>query len=183
MNRIKNHVTLIQLIESLRNHSSWCGETHVQKASYILQQLTSVPVDFNFILYKHGPYSFDLHDELIDMRENELIAIEIFDESYGPRITVTERGKNLVNRNKKIISWNNDSIEYIGGKLEKKGVVELERLSTALYVTKELDTENIPDRINEINKLKPHINPEQAEKAINEIDHLIQESKTHLKDC
>ena len=62
MDRIKNVAILLQLIGSLKKYGSWGGETHVQKATYSLQQLKSVPLNFHFVLYKHGPFSFDLRD-------------------------------------------------------------------------------------------------------------------------
>ena len=80
MERIKNITILLQLIESLRKNGSWCGETHIQKAIYSLQQLKGVPLNFNFVLYKHGPFSFDLRDELTAMRADGLIAFKIVNE-------------------------------------------------------------------------------------------------------
>jgi len=59
---------LVSLVEKMKNGGSWCGETHVQKCVYFLQQLLKVPMEFNCIMYKHGPYSFDLNDELAFLR-------------------------------------------------------------------------------------------------------------------
>ena len=59
---------LAELIEKLQENGSWCGETHVQKCAYFLEDLLGVPVGCEFVLYKHGPYSFDLHDALIEMK-------------------------------------------------------------------------------------------------------------------
>jgi uncharacterized protein YwgA len=62
MKEAQNRAILVTLIKSLRSKGSWCGETHIQKAAFFLQQLTGVPIDFDFILYKHGPFSFDLRE-------------------------------------------------------------------------------------------------------------------------
>ena len=59
MDRVRNGVVITKLIETLRERGSWCGETHVQKAAFFLQELMEVPMRFNFILYKHGPFSFE----------------------------------------------------------------------------------------------------------------------------
>ena len=64
LDRVRNGVVITRLIETLRERGSWCGETHVQKAAFFLQELMEVPTRFHFILYKHGPFSFDLRDEL-----------------------------------------------------------------------------------------------------------------------
>jgi len=68
MDRLRRAALLTQLIERLRRRGSWCGETHVQKATLFLQDLTRIPMGFDFILYKHGPFSFDLRDELTSLR-------------------------------------------------------------------------------------------------------------------
>ncbi len=59
----------------MKNGGSWCGETHVQKCVYFLQQLLKVPMEFNCIMYKHGPYSFDLNDELAFFKGSEFLEL------------------------------------------------------------------------------------------------------------
>ena len=53
-----------RLVEVMRAIGSWAGETHVQKCVYFMQGLLEVKMEYDFVLYKHGPYSFDLHNEL-----------------------------------------------------------------------------------------------------------------------
>ena len=62
MNRLEKANLLVRLTERLRANKSWAGETHLQKATYILKRVLGVPVEFDFILYKHGPFSFDLRN-------------------------------------------------------------------------------------------------------------------------
>ena len=50
-------------------------ETHVQKAMYLMQELLEVPTEYSFILYKHGPFSFDLSDELTSFRGDYLLEL------------------------------------------------------------------------------------------------------------
>jgi hypothetical protein len=60
MNRLQRAVVLLSLLERLKERGSWCGETHLQKSAYFLQDMLSAPLGFDFILYKHGPFAFDL---------------------------------------------------------------------------------------------------------------------------
>lgn len=76
MDRLKRGAILVQLVRELRENGSWCGETHLQKGTYLLQELTKVPLGLEFILYKHGPFSFDLRDELTGLRADEVIALQ-----------------------------------------------------------------------------------------------------------
>jgi hypothetical protein len=58
MQRIEQSGLIAVLADSLRKRGSWAGETHIQKAGYLLQELLGVPLNMKFILYKHGPFSF-----------------------------------------------------------------------------------------------------------------------------
>jgi len=80
MDAFERKGVLLDLIDRLNRGGSWCGETHIQKSVYFLQELLGVPLDFNTIFYKHGPYSFDLADELVS-----LIAAEGLMLSRGSR--------------------------------------------------------------------------------------------------
>jgi hypothetical protein len=86
MNRLDNASLIVALTEKLREHQSWAGETHLQKAAYILRRVLGVPLEFRFILYKHGPFSFDLRDEIGWMRANRLLEWEVRSNSYGPSL-------------------------------------------------------------------------------------------------
>jgi hypothetical protein len=73
VNRLAQEAVLAGLARRLDERGSWSGETHLQKAAYLLHELTDVPFEFEFILYKHGPFSFELRDELSAMRADRLL--------------------------------------------------------------------------------------------------------------
>jgi hypothetical protein len=170
----QNRAILITLIQSLRSRGSWCGETHIQKAAFFLKKLTGVPIDFDFILYKHGPFSFEMRDEINVMHAFDLIDLES-QYPYGPRLVDTERGKALCGRFPKTTGKYKKQIDFIADKLGDKGVVDLERLATAYFVTLENPEKNQPERSNAIVILKPHIKPESARQAVEDVDVLIAE--------
>ncbi len=76
MERLEQFAILGRLIEKMHEHGSWCGETHVQNVPISSNMVRHVPTDFDFVLYKHGPYSFDLSDALGTMRANSIVSIE-----------------------------------------------------------------------------------------------------------
>jgi hypothetical protein len=51
----------VELAKQLRAEGSWCGETHLQKATFIIQDMTKANLGYKFVLYKHGPYSFEFN--------------------------------------------------------------------------------------------------------------------------
>jgi len=170
MKHSQKKAIVLQLIKSLSDHKSWCGETHIQKAAYCLEKVTKVPIEFEFILYKHGPFSFDLRDELTVMRADGLLDIKDNPYPFGPSLTVTRAGEKILDRFPKTLGEYGEKIEFISEFLGEKGVVELERLTTALYVSTFETTE---DRAVRVNALKPHISIEKAHSAVSEIDKMI----------
>lgn len=174
MKEEQNRAILVALINSLRQKESWCGETHIQKSAFFLKTLTNVPIDFDFILYKHGPFSFDLHDDLSVMRGYGLVDLEV-SYPYGPRFLGTDMGKSLQSRFPKTTAKYEKQIGFIAEKLGSKGVVDLERLATAYYVTLKTPEDTSEERAAAIIKLKPHISFESAKQAVHQVDGFINE--------
>src|SRR5438552_4067608 len=94
MKRLEYDGVLIELIEVLGKNGSWCGETHIQKSAYFLSRLEHDSIRFNFVLYKHGPFSFDLRDELTALRARSFLRLEATF-PYGSRFQTTEAGEIL----------------------------------------------------------------------------------------
>ncbi|WP_449244054.1 hypothetical protein [Desulfobacca acetoxidans] len=180
MDRIKNAAIILRLIDKLREKGSWCGETHIQKATFFLQELMQVPMEFDFILYKHGPFSFDLRDELTALRADGLIELEPR-WPCGPRLASTDLNEYIQKLYSNTIARYDKKITFIAEILGDKGVTELERLATALYVTKNRTFETLnAERAEELTELKPHITLESAKNAIEEIDSIMNEARVHI---
>ena len=173
---MKKAALILRLVERLREQGSWCGETHVQEAIFFLQELMYVPMEFDFILYKHGLFSFDLRDELTALRADELLDLEP-QRPYDPRITLTNLSEHLQKRYPKTLKKYDNRIKFVGEKLGSKEVAELERLATALYVTKCLGFKcSAQERDEELTRLNPHISVKSAKSAIEEVDGIVQEA-------
>jgi uncharacterized protein YwgA len=168
MDRPRRNAILIRLIEALRMHESWCGETHVQKATYLLQEMVCAPMGFDFILYKHGPFSFDLSDELSAMRADGFVSLRVQNQNYGPSIVPEPAAEVLRKRFPKTLREQEARVEFVAERVGNRPVVDLERLATALYVSLKLahtkDANSLAKRVNE---LKPHVSVEQALLAVN----------------
>lgn len=180
MDRLRRAATLTRLIEELRDRGSWCGETHVQKAAYFLQQLMKVPLGLDFILYKHGPFSFDLRDELTALRADGLIVLEP-QWPYGPQIGLTDGSDYIQKLFPNTLKKYARSISFTAEKLGGKNVAELERLATALYVTNRRGAALAEERAEEMTRLKPHIPLENAMAAVEAVDRLSEEAQTQLQ--
>ena len=173
MKQKQKRAVVLKLVESLQERGSWCGETHIQKATYCLQELTSIPLEFNFILYKHGPFSFDLRDELTAMRAYGFLDIRLNPYPYSPSLCITKLAKALIQDFPKTLNKFNKKIGFVAETLGEKGVAELERLATALYVAREVGSKNIDERAYTIHKLKPHVSIEEANAASRDMDMIL----------
>ena len=96
MEQTEQTAIVLGLVDALRSRHSWCGETHIQKCVYLVQEALQVPTEFEFVLYKYGPYSFDLHDLLGEMRADLLIDRETRPAPYGPTLKPSESGAKLL---------------------------------------------------------------------------------------
>ena len=176
MNDWKRHAVLLDLIGGLNDAGSWTGETHVQKCAYFLEAGLEVPLDLDFILYKHGPYSFDLADLIGELRGKLLVALERTPAPYGPKLIVSQSGTALVGRFPRIVGKFHEPIEFVSKSLGLRNVKELERVATALYVTRQFGGTD-DARAGKLVQLKPHVAPADARAAVVELDALLTKAK------
>ncbi len=178
MNRLKNCVLILELLEKLKDKGSWCGETHIQKASYFLKTLADVPMDFDFLLYKHGPFSFELRDELTAMRADGLLSLQS-KFPYGPTLVITDQGRDLLKKFPVTLKKYKTNIDFVADKLGSRGVADLEKLATALYVIKEESSSTTKEQyIARINEIKPHVTLQEAENAVEKVQNIMDEFVT-----
>ncbi len=177
MKRLQRAVILAELADRMRKHGSWCGETHLQKAVYFLQELLKVPLEYGYILYKHGPFSFDLRDEITELRAYELFRLEPRPIPYGPSLAPTQNAEDLKTRFTKTLNDYREHLVFVAEALGNKGVADLERLATALYVTIEAKNGGNKARADRIHSLKPHVTLESALEAVKEVDEMRETAK------
>ena len=174
MKTLQREAVLLSLISEMKAKGSWCGETHIQKATYFLQELVKVPLGFEFILYKHGPFSFDLSDEITAMRSNALLQYQSH-APYGASLFPTEGSQEFLKQYPKTLKSYSNKIKFVAEKIGTLGVADLERLATALYVTINLDGES-GSRESRITILKPHISIDDATSAVERVDAIIKDA-------
>ncbi len=177
MSRVKRGALLTRLMDKMEENGSWCGETHIQKAVYVAQEVFDLPTGYKFVLYKHGPFSFDLRDELTALRADKVVELEPR-WHYGPGIITIQGANGIQKLYPKTLERYADKIEFVAKVIGAKDVAELEKLATALYVRKKDGGAKLSDEEagREITKLKPHISNLEAISAVNEIDNVMTEA-------
>lgn len=160
---------ILSLAVALKQNGSWAGETHIQKGGYFLTNLLAVPTGVSFILYKHGPFSFELRELLTDMEALGFIKWNSVP-PYGPSISEGQFAAQLRAKFAGLATQYERQVNFVAHHLGHRNVADLERLATALYVTEE--GHQGPARVMRIVQLKPHVEILLAEKAVEEFDQM-----------
>ena len=172
----QRQVLLLALLDTMAERGSWCGETHLQKSTFFLQEGLGVPLNFSFILYRHGPFSFELRDELAEMHTRLLLDVERRD-PYGPSLKVSSSGETYKAHFSRTTQRFEESVGFIAERLANKGVAELERLGTALYVLREEPGRSHDTNVKRLTELKPHVREDLAARAVTEVEELLEAAK------
>lgn len=166
MKRLQRSALLTMLADELKARGSWSGETHLQKAAFLLQEALGVPLEYDFTLYKHGPFSFELRDDIHALRADGLLALEPRPQPYGPTIVTTPRTELLAKRFPKTRSQYASKVAKVADVIGDKGVVSLERVATAFLLMQRHPDLGEDEVALELRRVKPHINEEGATEAV-----------------
>jgi hypothetical protein len=123
------------------------------------------------LLYKHGPYSFELTNELTAMRADDALQLRSQPYPYGPTLAPTESRERIMLAHAKLIERYLPRLRFVASVFGSKGVAELERLATSYFVTQQLAPESSRNqRAEKLVALKPHISKIEALGALAEVD-------------
>lgn len=168
MTTSKEMILIGGIIETLNSMGSWTAETHVQKTAYITKYVRDVPLDAEFVLYKHGPYSFDLNKSLGHMLARNVLTAHS-QIGYGPSLRLNNSlWSALDSALNSVFEQYKTNIVEVCGQLAKKNVAELERISTAVYVFRNFAGFARERQIAKLSELKPHIDASTARLAFEE---------------
>jgi uncharacterized protein YwgA len=173
---------VVELAQQLRAHGSWCGETHLQKALYILQDLSKSSFGYKFVIYKHGPYSFELNNELAAMRAANILEFQFPREGYGPRISPTKFGEKVLNVHAENIREYTPFARFLADWFANSDVRHLEKVATAYFVTQKNPRAPANERAKKLSSLKPHVDIHAAEDAVRIVDEKRKLAKVKLNE-
>ena len=165
---------VVAMVDKLREHGSWTGQTHLQKTLYFCQAMLGLPLDFDFVLYKHGPYSPTLERSIHRLEGDSTLAFVSQQPPYRPRL-VTSEGAEVIRENEpEVLADYDEALEFVAVAMGRKSIKELERIATALWF-KVCRPGAEPDEVAAlVHEIKPHIPLEQALRAFHEVKALEQ---------
>ncbi len=167
---IHRAAVVAETIKALKEAGSWCGETHVQKATYLLQHAAGVDLGYDFVIYKHGPYSFDLATDLATLKSAHVVEFVVPVQGYGPSLELSNTGEMAFGSMKNFVKQFLPKIRFIANWFGNNDVRILERLATAHYVRAQNPSEHRNISAAKLRGLKPHISEPDALDAVKQVD-------------
>jgi uncharacterized protein YwgA len=165
---VQRSALIATLVKEYRTRNLFCGETHVQKSVYFMQELFAVPLGFEFLLYKYGPFSFELQGHVASMRADDMLTVRALEyaATFEPGEQVSYLEKNLP----RTIEAYRKAVDFAVKNLGPRGVKQLEPLATALYFTVQGGDRSVDARAIKIREVKPHISLQEARESVEQID-------------
>lgn len=164
----RRHAIIMAVIDALQERGSWTGKTHVQKALTLLRDSGKVQVPFTFVLYKHGPYSFEIEEELEQLQSYGAIEIEPNIEGYGVTLFAGDMA-DFPAEQSPLSEPEQKAIQDVCSFVGSRNVTELERLATASWITTRERLSTPHEVARRLNRLKPHVSIADAERAYLEV--------------
>lgn len=178
MDRLKKAALISEMLDRITAKGSWAGETHLQKCLFFLQEMRDVPTGYFFQIYKYGPYSFDLHDEIIQLRGDRIVSL-VPRSKYGSSLKNSRRSLQFRKHFPKTLKKYSDDMDFIAEHFGNLNATELGKLATAYYFILQDKTSSDEEIAEKVNKAKPYISiPEgmEATKKVREIAHSTKEA-------
>lgn len=157
MERVKKAALISEMLSRMINKGSWGGETHLQKCVFFLQEMRKVPTGYTFQLYKYGPYSFDMHDEIVRLRGIGMLSLYSRKPQYGAALKVSELGQSLRTHFPKTLKKYSDHIDFVTDNFGDLNASELGKLATAYYFILQDQGNSDEEVAIKINNVKSHI--------------------------
>lgn len=168
MTDVQRSAVIATLVKDYRAGKYFCGETHVQKSVYFIQELFGAPLRFEYRLYKYGPFSFELQGHLAAMRADDMLTVRPLE--YAATFEPGDQLGYLEQNLPRTIETHRAAINFAVSNLAGLGVKQLEPLATALYFTVSEKDQSVDSRAAEILQVKPHIPMDEARTAVEQID-------------
>ena len=169
---LERHRLILAVVEALNAAGSWSGKTHIQKAMALLLARARIEMPFEFVLYKHGPFSFELRDEIDFMKSYLGISSESV-LGYGEKIEPGENKEFIVGRTR-LPEGTLKEIRTVCDFVNGRRVADLERLATAAWIRSQENIEEAEQIAQRLHQLKPHISLDEARTACREVSQILQ---------
>jgi hypothetical protein len=162
----EKHQCILTAVEALHAAGSWTGKTHVQKTLALASLALGEDLPFEFVLYRHGPYSFEVDGEINQMLTYDAIKM-IPQPPYGATVKPAAGSDfpdafgNASPETLKVIS---DIAKFVGS----RNVTQLESLATAAWIRIRENVRIDEQVLRRLLELKPHLEGQPAQQGVHD---------------
>ena len=175
----KKAVIIAEMLDRIIRAGSWAGDTHLQKGMFFLQTMRGVPTGYDFVLYRYGPYSFGLRDDLIPLQSFGIIEVSPKPYPYGPGLATGESSRRLRARFSKTLARYDADFSFVADHFGSLNAGESERLATAHYFYLEGKADLSHEEVaHQVNAVKPHISFSEGVEAARRVRSLAESSRS-----
>jgi hypothetical protein len=170
--RSSQDAVVICMVDMLRDQQSWSGQTHLQKAIFFAQAMLRLPLGFDYVLYKYGPFSRALESSIHRLERDTALTFLPQEPPFGPRL-VTSEGAELIRENEPgVIAAYDEHLGFVAAAIGRKSIKELERLASALWFMVDQPRASPADVSALVHARKPHVSVAEALNAFQEVQRL-----------
>jgi uncharacterized protein len=167
----------LAVITELAKQAPRLGRTALMKHLFFLKVLRRVPLPYNFRLYTHGPFDADVLDDLqyaqvLGAIESTLVP---YSGGYGYELRAGTNAEKIEKQATDFVAQYRDSIGWVLKEFGNRTALDLEMVSTLIFVDRSLAEKGARVSISELAKkvhdIKPHLKTEAIEregKSLNE---------------
>lgn len=128
----QNDLLLLKTVSLCNDNNVSCSDIRIQKILYLVN--IKKKLTYNFVMYKNGPHSFELQDDIAKLKaymiiketyKSNLVGLSIYNEDIIKGFINSTLEKNL-----------SDELEIIFNMVKELSVKQLEELTTNIYFEK-----------------------------------------------
>jgi len=171
MERNQRIKLLLHIIDKLHSKGDRNGETNIQKLAYFIIKAKLAPLDYDYVLYNYGPYSFQLKDDLTYIEESRMVCKEPDSSGFGFKY-IPNYEMDFVDETLKETRFQS-KIDQLIIKFRQIPAKNLGLIATYMYIydkNQDIDDENL---INAVHNIKPMFNKFELENMLKEHNDLI----------
>ena len=155
MDRLKKATLISEMLDRITAKGSWAGETHLQMCLFLLQEMREVPTGYFFQIYRYGPYSFDLHDEIIQLRGDRIVSL--VPRKYGSSLKNSRISLKFRKHFPKTLEKYSADMDFIAEHFGNLNADGLGVLATAYYFILQDKASSDEEIAKKVKKAKPYI--------------------------
>ena len=133
------------------------GRTALMKLLFLLTAVRDVPLGYRFQMYTYGPFDSEVLSDVDYAARLDALSVEIerYTNGYGYIIQPGQAADTIMDRARPFLDAHQSDINWVVGSFASLSAVDLELLSTIVYVDREHRVSTLDDVISTVHEIKP----------------------------